>query len=196
ARIGLIWDSRDRETGPTSGTWSEVLVQYVPSALGAEGSYARLTLTDRRYFTVVPRLVFAHRFLVQNVGDGAPAHELFLVQNSFKQQEGLGGAKTVRGVLKNRFVGRGMVVWNAELRWRAVDFSAFGRSFHTVLSAFVDQGRVWEEGVDVGELFSDLHRGVGAGVRLGMGENFVVSLDLATSDETGLPMYIGLGYLY
>jgi len=37
-------------------------------------------------------------------------------------------------------------------------------------------------------------RGFG-GVRLGMGENFVVAVDGGTSRETGLPIYIGLGYL-
>ena len=30
----------------------------------------------------------------------------------------------------------------------------------------------------------------------GMGENFIVALDGATSTETGLQIYIGLGYLY
>ena len=195
-RGGLIWDTRDRETGATRGTWTEILVQHVPEALGAEGSYTRWTLADRRYLSLGSRLVFAHRYLVQNVDGEAPVQDLFLVQTSFKQQEGLGGAKTVRGVLKNRFVGKGLLVWNAELRWRAADFTAFGRSFHTVLTAFVDHGRVWEEGLEVGELFEDLHRGIGGGVRLGMGENFTVALDMATSDETGLPIYIGLGYLY
>ncbi|MGI9625715.1 MAG: Omp85 family outer membrane protein [Longimicrobiales bacterium] len=195
-RAGLIWDTRDRETGPGRGSWSEVIVQRVPGALGADRSYNRLTLTDRRYFTLAPGLVFAHRYLVQQVSEGAPVHELFQVQTSFKQQEGLGGAKTVRGLPKNRYVGRGMLIWNAELRWRATDFQAVGRSFHVVLSGFVDQGRVWQDGVDVSELLSELHRGYGGGVRLGMGENFTVAIDLATSDETGLPMYIGLGYLY
>ena len=43
---------------------------------------------------------------------------------------------------------------------------------------------------------SDLHRGYGGGVHLGMGENFIVSLDVAHSEEATLPFYIGLGYLY
>ncbi len=65
-----------------------------------------------------------------------------------------------------------------------------------VLSAFVDQGRLWEEDVKLDELFTDLHRGLGGGVRLGMGENFIVALDLGKSEEAGMPLYIGLGYLY
>ncbi|MDH3222577.1 MAG: outer membrane protein assembly factor [Gemmatimonadota bacterium] len=196
ARFGIIWDSRDRETGPSRGVWTEFLVQVVPEALGAAASYTRWTFTDRRYFPLGSKLVLAYRALLQDVGGSAPDHELFLVQTSFKQQEGIGGAKTVRGLLKNRLVGRGAFVWNTELRWRVADFELLGRSFHTVLSAFVDQGRVWEDGLALGEVFDDLHRGWGGGLRLGMGENFTVAVDAATSEETGLPVYIGLGYLF
>ena len=195
-RLGLVWDSRDRETATTRGVWTEALVQVIPSALGADRSYLRWTLADRRYFPLGTRVVFAYRLLLQHVTPGAPDHDLFTVQTSFKQQEGVGGAKTVRGLLKNRLFGRGAFVWNTELRWRALDFRFLGRSFHTVFSAFVDQGRVWEDGVVPGELLSDLHRGWGGGVRLGMGENFTVAVDAATSEETGLPIYIGLGYLF
>ena len=99
-------------------------------------------------------------------------------------------------MLKNRFVGRGMLVWNAELRWRVGDFRLLGRASHVVLSAFVDQGRVWDEEIRIDELLTDLHRGIGGGVRLGFGENFIVALDIGTSKETGMPIYIGIGYLY
>ena len=195
-RTGLVWDSRDRETGPRSGVWTELLLQRVDESFGADAGYTRLTFTDRRYFSLGERIVFAHRYLLQGVGAGAPVHDLFQVQTSFKQQEGLGGAKTVRGVLKNRFVGRGMLVWNAELRWRAADFLLFGTSFHVVLSAFLDQGRVWDGNIRLGELMTDLHRGFGGGARFGMGENFIVAVDMGRSEEAGMPIYIGLGYLY
>jgi outer membrane protein assembly factor BamA len=195
-RTGLVWDSRDRETGPNSGVWTELLIQRVDESFGADAGYTRWTFTDRRYFSLGGRVVFAHRYLLQGVGAGAPVHDLFQVQTSFKQQEGLGGAKTVRGVLKNRFVGRSALVWNAELRWRAADFLLLGRSFHVILSAFLDQGRVWDGDVQLDELMTDLHRGFGGGVRFGMGENFIVAVDMGRSEEAGMPMYIGLGYLY
>ena len=195
-RAGLVWDTRDRETGPRSGVWTELLIQRVDESFGADADYTRWTFTDRRYFSLGERVVFAHRYLVQGVGAGAPVHDLFEVQASFRQQEGLGGAKTLRGVLKNRFVGRGMLVWNVELRWRAADFQLFGKPFHVVLSTFFDQGRVWDGNVRLDELFTDLHRGFGGGVRFGMGENFTVAIDMGSSEEAGKPLYIGLGYLY
>lgn len=195
-RAGIVWDTRDRETGPTRGTWTELLVERVDASLGADASFTRWVFTDRRYLSLADGLVLAHRLLLQDASEGAPVHELHRVLSSFKQQEGLGGAKTVRGVLKNRFVGRGLLVWNAELRWRVADFRLAGRAFHAVVSAYVDHGRVWADGVRLDELVSDLHRGAGGGLRIGMGENFVVAVDVGTSDETSMPLYIGLGYLY
>jgi hemolysin activation/secretion protein len=115
---------------------------------------------------------------------------------SFKPAEGLGGSRSLRGLPKNRFVGRGLLVWNSELRWRAAEFRAAGRSFHIALSAFLDQGRVWTGGVQFDELMNDLHRGYGGGVHLGMGENFVASVDAARSSESNLSVYLGLGYLF
>lgn len=195
-RAGLIWDTRDRETGPTSGAWSEVVVHWVTESLGADVSFTRWSLIDRRYYSLTERLVFAHRYFLQGVSGEAPVHQLQRVQTSFKQGEGLGGSATVRGLPKNRLAGKGMLVWNAELRWRALDFRAVGRPFHAVLSTFVDHGRVWVAGVRMHELFSDLHRGYGVGARLGMGENFVAAVDVAHSAEADLPIYIGLGYLF
>jgi len=91
-RAGLVWDSRDRETGTRRGAWTEILVQRVDARLGADHSYTRTTFTDRRYRALTARLTFANRFLLQHVTEGVPLHEIHRIQSSFKQQEGLGGA--------------------------------------------------------------------------------------------------------
>ncbi len=195
-RFGLVWDTRDRETGPRSGTWTEILVQGVPEFLGNDTGYLRWTFTDRRYYPMGDRLTFANRFLIQNIDGVAPFYDQYVVQSSFKSQEGLGGAKTLRGIPKNRYVGKGMFLWNAELRWRAYDFEMLNRPFHLVLSGFVDSGRVWADGLEWESLVSDLHTGFGGGVRIGVGENFVVAVDVGHSSEATAPFYIGLGYLF
>lgn len=195
-RMGLVWDTRDRETGPRAGAWTELLVTVVPEFLGSETGYLRWTFADRRYFPMGDRLTFANRFLVQNIDGVAPFYDQYVVQSSFKSQEGLGGAKTLRGIPRNRYVGKGMFLWNAELRWRTYDFEMLGRPLHLVLSGFVDSGRVWEDGLEWESLVSDLHTGVGGGVRVGVGENFVVSVDMGHSGEASAPFYIGLGYLF
>ncbi|HSH76422.1 MAG TPA: BamA/TamA family outer membrane protein [Longimicrobiales bacterium] len=195
-RAGLVWDTRDRETAPRRGTWTELLVQWVDESLGADVNFTRWTLIDRRYLSLTDRLVLAQRVLLQGTRGDPPIDQLQRIETSFKEGEGLGGATSVRGLLKNRFTGRSMFVWNAELRWRVSDFRMVGRSFSVALSAFVDQGRVWSGGVRPEEALRDLHRGYGGGLHVGMGENFVASMDVATSKETGMPIYVGLGYLY
>jgi outer membrane protein assembly factor BamA len=196
-RAGLIRDTRDRETGPTHGSWTEALVQRVDESLGSDHGYTRWTVTDRRYLRLgSDRLVLANRWLLQGIEGEAPFYDLSVVQTSFKQQEGLGGAKTLRGLPKNRFIGNGLFLWNTELRWRAADFQLRGVPFHAVLSGFVDQGRVWEDEIVAGEILADLHRGFGGGVRLGMRDSFVVAVDAGHSSESALSMYIGLGYLF
>ena len=195
-RAGLVWDTRDRETAPRAGTWSELLVQWVDEGLGADLGFTRWTFVHRRYVPLGERLVLAHRYLLQGVTADAPVEQLQRIETSFKEGEGLGGSSSVRGMLKNRYTGRGLLVWNTELRWRVVELGLFGRRFHVAASAFLDQGRVWNGAPRLKELLSDLHRGYGGGLHGGMGESFVASLFAGTSRETGLQIYVGLGYLY
>ena len=99
----------------------------------------------------------------------------------------------MRGVAKNRFVGKGVVFSNSELRYRLSSFKLMGKSAYTVVNAFVDAGRVWSEGIVLGEIVSDLHAGYGGGFRLGLGPSFLVALDVGRSSES-TQIYIGLGY--
>lgn len=195
-RAGLVWDTRDREVGPRRGVWSDVLVKWAGEPLGSNRSFSVWTATDRRYYSVADRLVFANRLLLQNTAGDPPFYELQVVQTSFRIREGLGGSETLRGIPKNRYTGKGLFVWNAELRWTAGGFALLGRSFHVVLSAFSDSGRVWASGVDLGELLTDLHHGYGGGLRIVMGQNFVAALDVGHSSEATAPIYMGLGYLF
>ena len=194
-RAGIVWDTRDREIGPHSGWWNELLVQRVDRALGATHSYTRVTATARRYLPITPRLTGASRLLAQQTSGDVPVYDIAAVQTSFKQDEGLGGSRMLRGIPKNRVVGKGLVVLNNELRWRVADFAVMRKPAHLVLSGFVDAGRVWDDRIRVGELASDLWTGYGGGVRLGLGPSFVVALDAGRSSET-TQLYIGLGYAF
>lgn len=195
-RAGLTWDTRDREIGTLSGTWADVIVQRVDKALGASTSYTRWTTTARHYQPLGGRLTLANRLLVQDVAGDAPFYVLGEVQGAQKSQDGLGGASSVRGLPKDRYVGKGIVVSNNELRWRVADFSLHGRKSSLVLSSFVDAGRVWADGIDASTTFSDLHAGYGGGARLGFGQSFVVAVDVGHSAQSAAPIYIGLGYLF
>ncbi len=195
-RAGLIWDTRDQEIGPHSGTWADLIAQRASSALGATSDFTRWTATVRRYQPVGSRVTFAQRVLAQHVAGDAPFYELAAIQTEFKPQDGIGGSSSVRGIPKDRYIGRGLVLSNSELRWRAADFTLRGRSSSVVLSTFADFGRVWENGLDLSTAFQGLHAGYGGGARLAFGSSFVVAADVGHSAESTAPIYIGLGYMF
>ena len=195
-RAGLIWDTRDREIGPHSGTWADIIAQRVTGVLGASGDYTRWTTTVRRYQPLGDRVTLADRLLVQNVTGNAPFYELASIQTEFRPQDGIGGSSSVRGIPKDRYIGRGLLLSNTELRWRAADFALHGRASSLILSSFVDAGRVWENGLDVGTALRDLHAGYGGGARLAFGNSFVIAADLGHSSQAAAPIYIGLGYMF
>jgi outer membrane protein assembly factor BamA len=197
-RIGLVFDTRDQEVGPRRGSWVEALVQAGGKfgSTGPRGAFTRSTLTARHYVSPTDRVTLAQRVVVQSLTGTTPFYELFTVQGSIKDEEGLGGSATLRGWPKNRFAGKGLALSNSELRFRAVDFTLRRRPSSLVLSGFIDAGRVWSEGVKMSELASELHVGVGGGVRFAYGKNFVVAVDVGHSKESAAPIYIGLGYVF
>jgi len=192
-RAGLVWDTRDREIGPSRGTYADVIGQRVDKAIGATASYSRVTATVRQYVPLTPRLVGAARVLMQQTSGAVPLYDIATLLASYKGGEGIGGASSIRGLAKNRFVGKGVVMGNAELRWRFTDFSLRGKPSFLLASGFLDAGRVWTGAIRSGEMFSGLHAGYGGGLRIGLGQSFVIAIDYGKSSESS-QLYIGLGY--
>ncbi len=194
-RTGIVWDTRDRESGPTRGTWAELLAQRVDRAFGATDEYTRVSATVRQYVPIRHNLVAAVRVLAQQTNGDIRAFDMSTLQSTYKNQEGLGGNNSVRGIARNRFIGKGVALANTELRWKFKEFSLRGKPVFLLASAFADAGRVWQNAIQVGELFEDLHTGYGGGLRIGLGPSFVVAFDYGKSKESSA-LYIGLGYLF
>jgi outer membrane protein assembly factor BamA len=195
-RAGLTYDTRDREIGTRSGTWADVIVQRVDKKLGATNDYTRWTAAARHYQPFGARITLANRLLAQNVNGDAPFYALNEIQTAQKSQDGLGGSSTVRGLPKDRYTGKGLLVSNNELRWRAAEFTRGGRQSTLEFSGFVDAGRVWDNGIALGDAANDLHVGYGGGVRLAFGPSFVIATDIGHSSQSTAAIYIGLGYLF
>jgi hypothetical protein len=194
-RAGLVWDTRNREIAPDHGTYGDLLVQRVDRALGATNSYTRFTAIGRKYFPLKSSVVLAHRALVQQTDGDVPIFDLATFQTSYKQNEALGGSRSIRGLPKNRFVGKGIVFLNNDLRWRFTEFGLRGKPAYLTLSVFYDVGRVYAESIRFDEIGSGLHSGYGSGLRLGLGPSFAVALDVARSPEAkSTQIYIGTGY--
>ncbi len=129
-------------------------------------------------------------------------------------RDGLGGAKTIRGVMRNRVVGDDFFYGNIEMRWKFLRTMVFNQNLYMALSAFLDGGMVTgkyefdESGVPeddplAQELFPDsketLHMGAGGGLHIVMNQNFIIALDYGRALDPGdgkSGTYIGLNFLF
>jgi hemolysin activation/secretion protein len=125
----------------------------------------------------------------------------------------LGGARNLRGIMRNRGVGDGVAYGNTELRWKFYRFGLIKQNFYLALNAFADAGMVVQkveinkssipENVDQSQYFSNdpekIHVCLGGGFRVVMNQNFIIAADFGKAldkrdGNTGV--YIGFGYIF
>jgi hypothetical protein len=218
-KAGIIYDTRDFRAVPEHGVWSEAVLEFIPQIFGSETSFTRLSLSHRQYLPLIPKrkLVAAYRLAYQiAIGGNVPFYYLTqMVATSSKGSsfEGVGGEKTLRGILKNRVVGDDVAYSNFELRWRITEFQFKNNNFFIGLNGFVDCGKVTgkralnfyptvsetekSEFIDYGA--EDWHSSFGTSLKVGMNENFIVSFDYGhTTDKRDgtARFYMGLNYLF
>jgi len=219
-KAGIIYDTRDNEANPMKGMWSEALITYAPKFLfNPEFSYAKLVLIHRQYFTIVKdKLSFVYRIGYQGtIGGEAP----FFMQpymlssySSVTKTDGLGGAKTLRGIMRDRIVGDGIAYGNLELRWKFLKTHVGKQNLYFALNGFSDFGMVVQQvKIDKSKIsqadqdkyfdFSfekdKVHPSLGAGLRIALNENFILAVDygFATNKQDGLKgLYINIGNLF
>ena len=217
-KLGIAYDTRDNEPNPMSGIWTEVVLQTAPSFTGNKDyPHTKIAITHRQYFTIVERdLSFAYRLGYQGTiaGEAPFFAQPMMITSILKgaYSEGLGGGKSVRGILRNRVVGDGFVYGNMELRWKFVHFRFLNQNIYLALNTFVDGGKVITPiefnsslvpAGDYEDYFNqekdDIHLTIGAGFRFAMNQNFIVACDFGktTNAEDGNSgLYIGLNYLF
>jgi outer membrane protein assembly factor BamA len=215
-KAGLVYDTRDIEANPMKGIWTEMQLLMAPSFLGNDDlAYTRIALTHRQYFTLAPQVLnFAYRVSYQaKLWGDMPYYMLPFVYNTAPAltRDGLGGAKTVRGVMRNRIVGDDFFYGNLEMRWKFLRTLLFNQNIYLALSGFFDAGIVTSQyevdlsGVPADQLFlvqggdEKLHMGAGAGLHIVMNQNFVVAVDYGRALDPGdgeSGLYIGLNFLF
>jgi outer membrane protein assembly factor BamA len=219
---GLVYDTRDNEPNPFTGIWSEMQLHYAPAFLSnTDYGYARIILTHRQYFTLIPEwLNFAYRLSYQGkIAGEMPFYMMpFMFQTAPKlTRDGVGGSKTVRGVRRNRIVGDGFAFGNLEFRGKILRTSLFKQNFYISLSAFLDGGLVTQKykfdasGVpdvlpdDFPDQILDLnaketvHIGYGGGIHFALNQNFIITVDYgfaAKKEDGSTGLYINLNYLF
>jgi outer membrane protein assembly factor BamA len=132
--------------------------------------------------------------------------------------DGVGGSKTVRGVVRNRIVGDGFAYGNLELRGKIVRGTVLNQNVYIALSAFADAGMVTQKYKDFdaskipAELPADRpsslvdldarevpHLGFGGGVHLAINQNFIITVDYgfaAKKEDGDTGLYINLNFLF
>jgi outer membrane protein assembly factor BamA len=220
AKAGLVYDTRDNEANPNRGLWDEIILIAAPAALSDGLGYSRIMITHRQYFTLIKkRLTFAYRLSYQSklTGD-EPFYMLPYFNDSKMTQDGLGGAKNLRGIMRNRVVGDGFGLANLEFRWKFLRTLIFKQNFYIALSAFTDAGMVTSQyklntsEVTAGygntqaqnlETFDKsgegLHLSYGGGLHFAINENFIIAVDYgrAVSKQDGVSgLYIGLNFIF
>ncbi|HEX2919982.1 MAG TPA: BamA/TamA family outer membrane protein [Bacteroidales bacterium] len=223
-KLGVAWDSRDNRPNPMKGLWTEAGIEIAPKFLGNDWGFSKLYLTHRQYFTIIEKdLAFVYRLGYQTTLSG---HTPFFYQSQVitsmltgATNEGLGGASTLRGILRNRVLGDGFFFGNMELRWKPLRFDLFNQDIYIGLNAFYDFGIVTDK-INVPatinsdfmslyptESFSNyfdpgkekLHSSAGISIMPVMNENFVIAVDIGkafTKQDGNLGVSIGLNYLF
>ena len=118
----------------------------------------------------------------------------------------------MRGVVRNRIVGDGMLLGNMELRWLIKRFKWLGQQWGVGTNFFGDFGMVSQDyEVDtsgVPQALRDsffrsggdkLHSSVGMGLKVHFNANFIVSCDFGKclSDDDGTHgLYVQMNYLF
>lgn len=223
-KAGLMWDSRDNRPNPMKGIWTEIGIEAAPKFMGNNWGFSKLYIIHRQYFTLIEKnLSFVYRLGYQSTISG---HTPFFYQSQVitsrltgATSDGLGGSKTLRGVLRDRVVGDAFIMGNVELRWKPLYFRFLKQDCYLGLNAFYDFGRVTKdiklpstlEGtfntVYPSENYSDyfkpgpdkLHQSAGGSVMLVMNQNFVVAIDCGKAfnvQDGNIGFSIGLNYLF
>jgi outer membrane protein assembly factor BamA len=215
-KAGLVYDTRDIEANPMKGIWTELQLLAAPGFLGnGDLTFTRLVITHRQYFTLLPQVLnFAYRLSYQTKLSGKmPYYMLPFVYNTAPNytRDGVGGAKTVRGVMRDRIVGEGFVFGNLEFRWKFLRTHFAKQNIYLALSTFLDGGMVTSpyklpETADMNAQAyisqgskERLHLGAGAGFHFVMNQNFVIAVDYGRALDPGdgeSGLYIGLNFLY
>ena len=221
-RLGLMYDTRDFEAAPSRGIWTEGHITLASNVLGTTHSYYRYMLTFRHYVSIVKEhLVFAYRLNYQgSIGNYLPYYIMPVFSNIGKEydRDGIGGYRTVRGIMRDRVQGLDVGFFNTEFRWKFVKFHLWKQNIYLGLNAFLDGGIVtrnydmsyrgdennlimkqeYEKHISTGK--SDgLHLAAGGGFRIAINQNFIIAIDYAMpfkkQDGKG-SLYINTGFLF
>ncbi len=215
---GIGYDSRDKESFASEGIWTELLCAYAPGFISSNDyDYGKITFYHRQYINLRnKKLIFAYRLGWQHKLWGETPFYLLPHWNTSvltsATSQGLGGGKTMRGIRRNRIVGDGSVMINAELRYLFCEFNLMKQSISLGTNLFGDFGIITQrtdmdlslvpeqdKAIYFNQAKDVPHYSAGAGIKAAMNENFILSVEYgkALKKEDGESgFYITMNYLF
>ena len=224
---GLVYDTRDIEAAPNHGIWAEAYLngnvlthQYLKACV-----YFRQYIAIPIHIFKAGDPVFAYRLAWQHTIAGeTPVYMIqnnpLLVQRNMIS-EGFGSSNTIRGLRENRILAEGMAWTNMELRVKLVNFKLFNQYFYVAVNPFFDAGIITKPyraaefeaaktstattAFPLAQLYDETKVGDivysgGAGLKLAMNQNFIISVEVAKCFykplDAGLWLGIGINYQF
>ena len=147
-RAGLTYDSRDMRACPTKGIYADAFFTYT-AAFGEQAAagynHLQFNFNFRHYVSLYKdRVIFAYRLGTQNnIAGKSPFYMNSYLNTIFIQRvmyEGLGGANSLRGIMRNRILANGFAYANIELRTKVAQFDIGSQHFYIGLAPFFDLG--------------------------------------------------------
>ena len=190
-RAGLTYDSRDQRTCPTKGIYADAFFTYTAAFNAKYGQQAtagynhlQFNFNFRHYVPVYrDRVTFAYRVGTQNnIAGKSPFYMNTYLNTLFIQRvmyEGLGGANSLRGIMRNRILANGFAYANVELRCKVAKFDIGRQHFYIGLAPFFDLGVITQpyelDEVEIRKLYAE--DCVKTAEKISKGENAVMPMD-------------------
>ena len=186
-RGGLTYDSRDQRTCPTKGIYADAFFTYT-AAFGEQAkagyNHLQFNFNFRHYVPIYrDRVTFAYRVGTQNnIAGSSPFYMNTYLNTLFIQRvmyEGLGGANSLRGIMRNRILANGFAYANVELRTKVAKFDIGKQHFYIGLAPFFDLGVITQpyelDEVKIRKLYDE--DCVETAAKISKGENAVMPMD-------------------
>ena len=216
---GFVFDTRDIEAAPNRGIWAEAYVNGSPDVFGKFADpYVKVCAYFRHYISIPIHIkagdpVFAYRLAYQGTVFGETPFCMIqnvplLVQRNMIS-EGFGSGNTIRGIRENRILTEGFAWANTELRVKLFNFKLLNQFFYIAVNPFFDCGVITKTyrsdilSKAAGTIYDaskegDIISSAGAGLKIAMNQNFIISVELAHTFYNALNAdpWIGIGINY
>ncbi|HJV33644.1 BamA/TamA family outer membrane protein [Geomonas sp.] len=181
--LGVVYNTLDSNTMPTTGIRLKVSIDNNAQALGGSADYRHYDTEVKGYLPLMDaRFISVARFeYSQTLGEDVP----------FLERSSLGGENTLRGYGRNRFIDSSFLLLNLEERIRLFRWELFGVTADWEMAPFIDLGSVMTSLVEANSRAFQFNPGLG--LRAVIRPNIVGRIDVGVGKE-GPAVFVGLGY--